>query len=417
MTPSEKMTPIGVPIATTPFPISSIALSTNADSVKGLNTLFGHTNSSVFSPLYCKGRTALWSLFESLKIKFPHKNKVIIPAYTGQSIAYASISSGLQINLCDINSQDLLYDLNQLEELTSSNCEEILAVIVPYCWGIGPLSKIKKIHNILRSKKIICIDDFATTQITEQSIIDYFKKNSTFSLFSFGSTKVFSIFNGGIYSYSPELIEKMYQFTFNPIKVNLPKRRFVSKLTLLRWIDLQKVQNKSWYAKNGKFSFQNDMYPENLTIDKYILSTKWSNVLGKNILLYSNRIIIHRERINKYYDEIFSKQGWDLLSKGNANAIGSRYPILCPTQEVRDSLATFFFSKKISVSRGYIHSIPNVQVLSPFLHDSNTKYLSFSGALDIEKRLLTLPNHYFVTKSIIKHICLLLEEYFIKHSN
>jgi len=67
--------------------------------------------------LVSSGRAALTIILKALKEHCPHKDRVLIPAYTCYSVPSAIVRAGLKLQLCDMQSDTLDFNYVRLSEL------------------------------------------------------------------------------------------------------------------------------------------------------------------------------------------------------------------------------------------------------------------------------------------------------------
>jgi dTDP-4-amino-4,6-dideoxygalactose transaminase len=85
---------------------------------------------------------------------------------------------------------------------------------------------------------------------------------------------------------------------------------------------------------------------------------------------------------------------------------GSRFPILCSDKKTRDFLYKKLNGNGIGASLGYICWMKKVKLLESFFKDLKDR--DFSGAIELEDRLLTLPLHSKMTRLDVVRIVDLL---------
>ena len=141
-----------------------------------------------------------------LALDLPKNSEVIIPAMTYASTFYAVINAKLKPVLVDINSDDPLINFELLKEKINKNTRVIIPVHL-----YGSVVEIKKLRNIINSKKIYIIDDCAQAHgakyingrmVGGHSISDI----STFSLYpgknlgAYGDAGIITTNNSKIYN-------------------------------------------------------------------------------------------------------------------------------------------------------------------------------------------------------------------------
>ena len=67
--------------------------------------------------LLSSGKAALTLILRALKDMHPHRDEVLIPAFTCYSVPSAIVRAGLKVRLCDINPDTLDFDFDQLSKI------------------------------------------------------------------------------------------------------------------------------------------------------------------------------------------------------------------------------------------------------------------------------------------------------------
>ena len=100
------------------------------------------------------GRAALWLILEALKSQYPGRDEVILPAYTGASVACAVHQAGLKIVLCDVEKQSFAFDQRHLRKLCG---RQPLAILAHHLFGLS--EDHVETHSICRDHGVIVIED------------------------------------------------------------------------------------------------------------------------------------------------------------------------------------------------------------------------------------------------------------------
>lgn len=382
----------GIPIAVTPFPLRAFWLHSRPPLRAVFSQLYPHTAGHSLSRLYDQGRIALCLLFERLK-QDRCKNKVILPAYGAESLFYATIAAKLQIVLCDVDLQDTLFDLNQLEDIVRQQKDSILAVVIPYNWGMVNLVKTRNIHALLARHNILWVDDFAQTQLLSPRLVEYHNSNSHISLFSFTGTKILSCLHGGLLTLSSDVSSVL------PLERNenvFTEKRLFTRRTLMGWLSYKQRLQRHLFRRKGKFRLEYDMYPTNIEVRRTVLSKQWEHLLAGLIVDYSDYLLKKRTENNAIYRQVFEHTSIKTFQPAHDEALGARYMVLFPSALLRDKCQHALFAKQFWTSRGYVHMIPHVSCIRPYLRDEDISEYRFPNARELEERLLTFPNHYLM---------------------
>ncbi|MCL5958554.1 MAG: DegT/DnrJ/EryC1/StrS family aminotransferase [Chloroflexi bacterium] len=385
----------GIPIAATPFPISSFWLRSQPELQSVFWRLYPHAAGHSLSRLYGKGRVALSIWLQQLEER-RGKRKVILPAYAAESLFYATIAARLQIVLCEVDLADTLFDLSQLDEILRRHGDDVLAAIIPYNWGVINLEKARSIHDLLTRRGIMWVDDFAQTQPIDPEIVEYFNRNQSISLYSFTGTKILSCQHGGLLTFSNDIPTELQLSTNEYSCVEKP---LLSRHTLMEWMNGERRKKRALYRREGSFGVRYDMYPTSLTVLRVVLSRKWERLLAGLIVSQGDGVRQERMKNNGIYRRLFQETAIQAFAPGDGGAVGARYMVLFPSEALRDRCQQGLFEYQFWTSRGYVHSIPHVDCIRPYLLDEDKDESRFPNAKELERRLLTFPNHYLLRKS------------------
>ena len=152
--------------------------------------------------LVSSGKAGLTLILEALKELHPDKDRVLIPAYTCYSLPSAIVCAGLKIELCDMLSETLDFDFNQLSKILNSSNPELnkpkqpfLCIIPAHLFGIP--SDIDGLRSLLADSDIVIVEDAAQAMAGKWQD----KKLGIFGdvgFFSLGRGKALSTVEGGI---------------------------------------------------------------------------------------------------------------------------------------------------------------------------------------------------------------------------
>ena len=197
---------------TIPPAAAPIYLKDIVSGFKGIilgNSEFEHFVTDIreyFGVEYCfllsSGRAALAVILQALKKMHPHRDEVLIPAFTCFSVPSAIVRAGLKVKLCDINPETLDFDFIKLSRLLSRSCNpkstesnRLLSVIAVHPFGIP--SDIHRLKKIINDHEVTIVEDAAQSMGAEQNG----NKLGTFgdvSFFSLGRGKAISAVAGGV---------------------------------------------------------------------------------------------------------------------------------------------------------------------------------------------------------------------------
>ena len=396
---------MGIPRAYSPTPLFLFQSGKNSNqTAKPLFTDF--KQDGIGTPLFKKGRGCLAFLLSVFKDIYPEKNEVLIPAYNAQSLAFATIHNGLKIKLVDIQQKSFF---PSYEQYLNSISDKVLAAILPYNWGVFPeINELIKITDEFKKNHIFWIDDFASSYPLNDHL-QYFKMNSPCQFFSFGKTKTLSLIDGG-YAFIPQssLYYKLFHETFakaNSEKILISKKKY----------DISKtIENFLYHIYTNRIGYsilsylgpgRNDHPPKTSEINMEIQSVGWENTLEKIIETKLNETLQYRLNVNKKYHQHLTQLNNSQLHlfSSTLNNVGSRFPLLFRSKEIRDEVRRKLIEKQIGVSTGHDKWLNEIELIRPFLN--NIREENYPEAVEFQHRLLTLPAHERVDKKSISIIC------------
>lgn len=152
--------------------------------------------------LFTNGHLALELLIQSMNLT----GEVITTPFTFASTTHAIVRNGLTPVFCDINPDDYTMDVSKIEKLITDKTTAILPVHV-----YGNVCNIKEIDRIAKKYDLKVIYDAAHTfgvKVNGEGIGNF----GNASMFSFHATKVFNTIEGGAVSFSdPNIGAQLYK--------------------------------------------------------------------------------------------------------------------------------------------------------------------------------------------------------------
>lgn len=121
-----------------------------------LSTYLSHLLNIPQPSLTCSGTVALILALQTLEKRQPQRKQVIIPAWTCPLVALAIEKIGLTPVLCDIETNSLNFEIQQLQQLTNANT---LAIVVTHFAGL--VYDFSLVQEIARHYQTFIIEDAA----------------------------------------------------------------------------------------------------------------------------------------------------------------------------------------------------------------------------------------------------------------
>lgn len=201
--------------------------------------------------LFVNGHFALEMIIAALDLK----GEVITTPFTFASTTHAIVRNGLTPVFCDINPEDYTIDADKIEALITDKTSAIIPVHV-----YGTVCDYKKIEKIAKKHNLKVIYDAAHAFGVEVDGVGVGALGDA-SMFSFHATKVFNTIEGGAVTYKDEvLITKLYNLknfgiknavTVEAVGGNAKMNEFSAAMGLcnLRHIDEEIAKRKVAYDR------------------------------------------------------------------------------------------------------------------------------------------------------------------------
>ena len=355
------------------------------------------------------------ALFQTLKIIWIRKDdEVIVNWFTCISVSNSVIQSWAKIVYSDIDSYNLWFDTEKLEKNITKKTKVI--IIQHTFWKPSNIDIIKKLtqkHNIL------LIEDCAHS---------LWSKKGNEKLWTFWDFSVFSTWRDKVISSITWWFlvinnKKYFQFT-EDIKKQLKKPSILLTIRNL-------LYNIIWYLSYLFYDFfkiwkilifvsrKLKLITEILTINEKKCSFNEFYYSFPNSLAYLAKKEIekikiyrnHRIMIAEYYDITINNSLIKIIFKNKKNEINNyfRYPILIKNEEIKNEFYEYMKSKWIILWNTW--SWLNIV---PFWSNINKSWYikwSCSVAEIISKRILTLPNHYWININDVAKIVKLINNF------
>ena len=324
------------------------------------------------------GRALLYLLLASLKKKDTNKrNEVVIPGYTCYSVAAAIARAGLKIKVYDLDPTTLQPDINSLNISVS---EKTLAVIFQHLFGIP--TPVDEFKEIAQKTGAALIEDAA------QALGGALKgkplgTTGDFGIYSFGRGKPLPLGCGGA------LIGKNAGAVSNLI----PKSTSKGRISLMSTFVIQIVSKPFLYRIPEKLplGLGKTIFDPDFSISAMPTAIKR---LGSITVAHLEHLNSHRCHIAKTYEQALNNKK-TIPVPPECRPVYTRFPLMAGISPISEEL------KRLGVRRMYPQAILNVDVIKPYLADSQP---DTPGALEIAQKLITLPTHKGITQNIAKLI-------------
>ncbi|SMC50398.1 dTDP-4-amino-4,6-dideoxygalactose transaminase [Desulfocicer vacuolatum DSM 3385] len=359
--------------------------------------------------LLSSGKAALTIVLKALHRQNPHKNEVIIPAYTCYSVPSAICRAGLKIRLCDIDPATLDFDFNCLEEVLSDKASavsenRVLAVIPTHLFGVP--SDVKRTREITAEHGVLMIEDAAQAMGGELQG----QRLGTFGdagFFSLGRGKAFSTVEGGIILTDNSILAKQIQGAID----NIPDYRLFEILKLFVYsVALNVFMHPAFFwlpkslpfLKLGETVFEISFPLKKMSSLQAGLARNWQVRLKQlaHARRHGSRLLRAALEINETDEK---KKGYKLFQQLEEQETLLRFPVRIVNDELLRQIVLKGNQKGLGIMRGYPDAIHRIDALKEYF-----KNTSYPGAVHVARTLITLPVHVFVSLGNFKEIMALM---------
>lgn len=348
---------------------------------------------------YCwflnSGRAANYLIIKSLhELSGGKRNEVVMPAYTCFSVPASIAKAGLTARLVDIEPQTLDYNYDELSRCDLSNS---LAVLPVNLFGIT--SDWGRLRSAVEGRGVFLVDDSAQTFGMSYNGVKSGSLGDV-GFFSFGRGKNLTTYSGGAIVTDNDKIAEYIEKNIRafPSPGNIVEYRILAEflfyaLMMRPW--LYWIPDRLPFLGIGK-----TVYDENFTVE---LLSRLQKAIGS--VVYSNFAGVVQTRINnsnRLATEIINLGGYTIPGwHENTNIPYIRLPILAKNEFIRNKGIAELRRKGIGASAMYPTAINEITAIKELLVNPGD---DFSGAVDVSRRLFTLPTHSYLTEKDIKNI-------------
>ncbi|BBO67289.1 hypothetical protein DSCA_12190 [Desulfosarcina alkanivorans] len=329
-------------------------------------------------------RALLFKLIAALKQYGVEKQRteVLIPGYTCYSVAAAVAKAGLTITVYDLDPKTLQPDLDSLEKAIST---KTLAIVTQHLFGrISPMDELKQ---MARANGSYLIEDAAQSlgRVKNGMPPGTF---GDFGLLSFGRGKPLPVGNGGA------LVSKNYPAILNTIRWENAGKGY-DDLFLCVAVKIMSKPVFYWLPEMLPLGLGKTVFDPGFSVNN--ISSLAERIAADAITVLDD-FNSHRRRIADIYTQLLN-QNWQI--KGDEYAISAvRYPVMLPFQNLPLTL------KKLGLRRMYPYAIGAEKAIKSYMHP-NTQ--PSPGAIEISKRLFTVPTHMGIDDKMAAQISLAIQ--------
>jgi len=344
--------------------------------------------------LLSSGKASLTLILQALKVLYPDRDEVLIPAFTCYSVPAAIVRAGLKIRICDLDPETLDFNYRELAGQLSS--PRVLCVIPTHLFGVT--ADISKVREIIGQQNITIVEDAAQVMGLEKRGFKVGTQGDV-GFFSLGRGKSFSTVSGGIILTDSDEIAN----TLNSLTAEIPKYSLIEQLPLAIYAVALSILSRPrlfWIPKSLPFlGLGETIYDPSFAIKR--LSTFQAGMTsGWQDRLFS--LIGMRQKNAGYLFKSGLKVagGNELLSSGLV-----RFPIMFSSAASKQVL----LSESNHLGLGGADVYPGAVDGIAGLHGHIVGGTSVK-ADSIVKRIVTFPVHPYVTARDMDKIAALLRE-------
>jgi perosamine synthetase len=342
------------------------------------------------------GRAALTLILKALN-KIADRDEVIIPAYTCFSVPSAIAKAGLKISLCDICLETLNFDVQKLSKLIN---KKTLAVLPVYHFGLA--HDISGIIKLCRENSVFVIEDVAQGMGAKFGN-RYLGAFGDAGFFSLGRGKNITTIEGGVILSQSEEISLLLKEELLNLEKESSIEFFWKSLVYKIFLNprLFRIPEKIPALELGESKFS-------LDFDLFLLS-EYQAKLGSFLLKRLDEINQIRIKNARYL--ISALKDFDRISlpptSKEAYSIYLRLPILFKDSTEREKAFQSLRRKNLGTSRMYPTSLEKIPGIGSYLMSGSSDLLNSNS---VERILLTLPTHQFLSKNNLTEIIKAIRE-------
>jgi len=359
---------------------------TQFNEVKNFEKEYSKWQGCKYSVYVNSGSSANLLIIQTAKeiFKWKDNDEIIVPALTWPTTVTPVMQSNLKPVFVDCNIEDFSFNYEELKKKITSKTKAIFVAHI-----IGFPANISKIKKIIKSKKIILLEDSCESQGAKfnKKKVGNFGLASSFSFY--WGHHLTTIEGGMICTNNKEFYHTCLLKRSHGLARELPE-------------NLHKKISKKYKDINFKFLFLNDGFN--------FRSTEINAYLGRFQINSIDRWIVKRNQNYDFFYEICKKHSKYLIvtkAKGMSSFV---LPFLFRNKELKNLFILVLDEHKIE-SRPFIAG--NL-LKQPFLSHYNNK--KFKNADFIHNNCLYIGNNQFVNKKRLLKLKKIIDSFFNENS-
>lgn len=333
------------------------------------------------------GRAALTVIGRALSRKCgsSQRTEVVVPGYTCYSVAASLLRAGLKLRICDIDPETLDYDPSALAELST---ESACAIITANLYGMP--DNLSRLTEFARDRSLMLIDDAAQSLGARSDDLPAGGAGDV-GLFSFDKGKVVTSMQGGCIAVRNPDLAKLVAEEISRTPKPRPARTLIDIAKFLAYATLL-PPGRYWITEHLPFlGLGITRYESGFPITRYsprlaaLVTPLLENLEQLQKSRTANASAIRAVLTNTEFVPVspqpHSVPAW------------IRFPVLAPSETVRDDAVAALRASGIGASRSYplcLRDVPEIQEAT--ISSSDTPL-----ARSVARRLFTLPTHPYVS--------------------
>lgn len=329
-------------------------------------------------------RALLFKLLETLKKQDGgHRDEVLIPGYTCYSVAAAIAKSGLKITIYDLDPATLYPDLESIENAVT---EKTLAVITQHLFGmLTPISEIKKITH---KHNAYLIEDAAQAfgKCDDEKVPGTM---GDFGLFSFGRGKPLPVGGGGA------LVSGRNSEIFDEIRLYRPKKGY-KQVAVTAATQIISKPAFYWIPELLPLGLGETVFDPDFNVESMPNAI---NKILSSALAHLNQLNRHRKWLSGVYSENIAAK-YRIKNTGNVTSV-IRFPVMLTNASLCKDL------NRLGGRKMYPKAISDESVIRKHIRQNQ---IPTPGAVEISKKLFTLPTHMGIDNTVARRISAIVKE-------
>lgn len=383
----RHVAPAGSPIRAIDLARWAMTASSGGDHAAALTDVVRHLVGVPHVFLTVTGRAGMTILLRAMRRLAPQRSEVIVPAYTCYSVAASVIKAGLTPRIVDIAPDSLDYAYPELE---ASDFSRVLALVATNLYGLP--NDLPRLARIAASRGVFLIDDAA--QALGATVGG--RMSGTWGdagLFSFDKGKNISAIDGGVLVTGSDALAPMIEKEIGQLQA--PTTRAAATLTAKAIIYFALLRPWLYWIPNGVPQLQlgRTVFTTDFPLTR---PSRPQTTLALTMLPRLDEFTeARRTHARQLLEGLRGAPGVSTIRPlDGSSPVYLRLPLLAENETSRNALLRRLNDRGIGATGSYPQSIAELAAV-----DQAPGSRPVTAALDVARRILTLPTHPFVSGS------------------